>query len=99
MSKTTLTATFFYDFWQLSGCAVVLCRNVGHISKITTQYTEQGISSIRVFATLLCIKHLIPNDRHWTEFVDTIDLLFEKYPHADKKLMGFPDDWADVLRS
>ena len=63
------------------------------------QYTEQGISSIRVYATLLCIKHLIPNDRHWTEFVDTIDLLFEKYPHADKKLMGFPDDWADVLRS
>ena len=20
-------------------------------------------------------------------------------PHVDKKLMGFPDDWADVLRS
>ena len=97
--EDNLDSDIFYDFWQLSGCAVVLCRNVGHISKITTQYTEQGISSIRVYAPLLCIKHLIPNDRHWTEFVDTIDLLFEKYPHADKKLMGFPDDWADVLRS
>lgn len=73
--------------------------NLAKTPKLYKQYTEQGISSIRVFATLLCIKHLIPNDRHWTEFVDTIDLLFEKYPHADKKLMGFPDDWADVLRS
>ena len=26
----------FYDFWQLSGYAVVLCHNVRHISKITT---------------------------------------------------------------
>lgn len=73
--------------------------NLAKTPKLYKQYTEQGISSIRVFATLLCIKHLIPNDRHWTEFVDTIDLLFEKYPHVDKKLMGFPDDWADVLRA
>ena len=73
--------------------------NLAKTPKLYKQYTEQGISSIRVFATLLCIKHLIPNDRHWTEFVDTIDLLFEKYPHVDKKLMGFPDNWADVLRS
>lgn len=28
----------FYDFWQLSGCAVVLCHNVRHISKITTDF-------------------------------------------------------------
>lgn len=73
--------------------------NLAKTPKLYKQYTEQGISSIRVFATLLCIKHLIPNDRHWTEFVDTIDLLFEKYPHTDKKLMGFPNDWADVLKS
>lgn len=31
----------FYDFWQLSGCAVVLCHNVRHISKITTNGTIQ----------------------------------------------------------
>lgn len=73
--------------------------NLAKTPKLYKQYTEQGISSIRVFATLLCIKHLIPNDRHWVEFVDMIDLLFEKYPHVDKKLMGFPDNWADVLRS
>lgn len=61
------------------------------------QYTQQGISNIRVFATLLCIKHLIPNDRHWTEFIDTIELLFEKYSHVKIELMGFPSDWKHIL--
>lgn len=72
--------------------------NLAKTPKLYKQYTDKGISSIRVFSTLLCIKHLIPNDRHWIEFVDTAELLFEKYPYVDKKLMGFPDDWIDILK-
>ena len=34
-----LDSDIFYDFWQLSGCAVILCRNLGHISKITTRFS------------------------------------------------------------
>lgn len=73
--------------------------NLAKTPKLYKQYSENGISSIRVYATLLCIKHLVPNDRHWTEFIDTIELLFEKYSHVNKKLMGFPDDWETVLKS
>ncbi len=73
--------------------------NLAKTPKLYKQYTEKDISSVRVFATLLCVKHLIPNDRHWTEFVDRIELLFEKYPHVNIKLMGFPDDWSDVIKS
>lgn len=73
--------------------------NLAKTPKLYKQYSEKGISSVRVYATLLCIKHLVPNDRHWTEFVDTIELLFEKYSHVNKKLMGFPDDWETVLKS
>ena len=36
--EDNLDSENFYDFWQLSGCAVVLCHNVGHISKITTDF-------------------------------------------------------------
>ena len=61
--------------------------NLAKTPKLYKQYSEKGISSVRVYATLLCIKHLVPNDRHWTEFVDTIELLFEKYFHVNKKLM------------
>ena len=72
--------------------------NLAKTPKLYKQYTEKGISSIRVFATLLCIKHLITNDQHWTAFVDKLDKLFHKYPHVDKKLMGFPDDWVNILK-
>ena len=36
--EDNLDSDTFYDFWQLSGCDVVLCRNSGHISKITTDF-------------------------------------------------------------
>ena len=34
--EDNLDSDNFYDSWQLSGCAVILCHNVRHISKITT---------------------------------------------------------------
>ena len=33
----------------------------------------------RVFSTLICLKHLLPNDRHWIDYLDLIEILFEKY--------------------
>ena len=35
--EDNLDSDIFYDFWQLSGCAVVLCHNVRHFSKITSE--------------------------------------------------------------
>lgn len=61
------------------------------------QYDKAQIGNIRVYATLLCLKHLLPNDRHWSEFVETISLLLEKYPHVKIGLMGFPEDWEKFL--
>lgn len=34
--EDNLDSNIFYDFWQLSGYAVVLCRNLGHNLKIIT---------------------------------------------------------------
>lgn len=82
-----------------------ICAHYGRLyniklSKMPMLYKQyNGIAGNRVFATLLCFKHLLPNDRHWIEFVDNIELLFEKYPHVQKKYMGFPDDWYDLLTS
>ena len=36
--EDNLDSDNFYDFWQLSGYAVVLCHNVRYISKITTDF-------------------------------------------------------------
>ena len=38
------------------------------------QYTKQGISNYRIFATLLCMKHILFSDKHWNYFVDEIEL-------------------------
>lgn len=61
------------------------------------QYTEKGIGNIRVFASLICMKHLLPNDSHWAGFIDKICLLLGKYPNVKIELMGFPDNWEEIL--
>ena len=61
------------------------------------QYNQAGISNIRVFATIICMKHLLPADSHWSEFVDTIAHYLGKYPHVDIRLMGFPNNWKGYL--
>ncbi len=61
------------------------------------QYSKQNISSVRLFATLLCLKHVMPSDRHWQDFVDLIDTLIEKYPHVKINSMGFPENWREIL--
>lgn len=61
------------------------------------QYTNLKIGNFRIFAILICLKHLIPNDRHWNNFVDNIQLLFDKYPEVDERCMGFPKNWKQLL--
>lgn len=71
--------------------------NLAKTPVLYKEYDEQNISNNRVYATLLCLMRLIPNDRHWYEFVDAISLLLDKYPHVNIKLMGFPDNWDKLL--
>ena len=82
-----------------------ICAHYGRVYNVNLaktpilyrQYTQQKISSMRIYATLLCLKHILPNDRHWKEFVDFIEMLFEKYSYTKKELMGFPDGWKELL--
>lgn len=59
------------------------------------EYAE--ISNLRIYATLLCLKNLLPNDLRWEQFVDTLELLIEKYPSVQIQLMGFPENWKELL--
>jgi abortive infection bacteriophage resistance protein len=65
--------------------------------RLYKQYTADGISNSRIFATLLIIKHLLPSDRHWQDFIQTIGLLIEKYPSVKLHYIGFPLNWAEIL--
>ena len=61
------------------------------------RYSQNGINNLRVFATLLTLKHLLPNDKQWITFVDNIELLIEKYSNVKLSIIDFPQDWKDYL--
>ena len=71
--------------------------NLSKTPQLYKQYTASGVSNIRVYATILCIKHLLPQNKHWNEFVDSIEALLNKYPDVRKELMGFPQNWKELL--
>lgn len=63
------------------------------------QYTTNGIRNNRIYASLICLKHLLPNNEHWEKFIANIDLLLNDFPFVDIKLMGFPSppNWQTIL--
>ena len=67
------------------------------IPRLYKQYKTADISNKRVFATLLTLKHFLPSDRHWHDFVQTIEILVEKYPSVRLHYLGFPKGWAEIL--
>lgn len=62
------------------------------------EYSKAGIRNNRIFGVLLCLKHLLMNDRHWNLFVERIELLFEKYESVEIKTMGFSQNWKELLQ-
>ena len=109
--KKSISATYgvgykYFESW-IEHIAFVrnICAHYGRIYNVNLsktpmlykQYRQCGISSMRIYATLLCLKNILPNDRHWIEFVDYIKILLDKYPHVHIDNMGFPEQWEEYL--
>lgn len=65
--------------------------------KLYIQDRQQGITNDRIFGVLCCLKYLLPSDKQWRQFLDTLELLFEKYPCANPRSMGFSENWKKLL--
>jgi len=65
--------------------------------RLYRHYTDDGISNAHIFATLLTLKHLLPNDRHWHDFIQTIEILIDKYSSVKLHRLGFPQNWVEKL--
>ncbi|MCL2363993.1 MAG: Abi family protein [Defluviitaleaceae bacterium] len=82
-----------------------ICAHYGRLynAKMTKKpclykiYTNAEIPNDRIFATLLCIKHLLPNDHQWKVLVENIYALIEKYPNIKLAYIGFPQNWMKLL--
>ena len=98
--------TYFESWIESIAYIRNLCAHYGRLynakltktPKLYPQDHNLGITNIRIFSILCCLKYILPSDRHWIEFIDTIQLLFEKYTHVDKSTMGFPENWMDILK-
>ena len=83
-----------------------ICAHYGRVYNVNfsktpamyKQYIKQGITNVRVYATLICLSNLLPKDRHWIDFIDLTETLFDKYPNVKKQLMGFPENWKLLLK-
>ena len=65
--------------------------------RLYKQHAKEGIPNNRIFATLTILKYLLPSDRHWRDFIQTLEILTEKYPSVRRHCIGFPQDWAALL--
>lgn len=104
VAKTYGVGYTYFESW-IESIAFVrnICAHYGrlynvNLAKSPMLYKEYAeISNLRIYATLLCLKNLLPNDLHWEQFVDTLELLIEKYPSVQIQLMGFPENWKELL--
>lgn len=100
-----LSYTYFESWIECISFIRNICAHYGrlynvNLSKSPMMYKQFGnIDKFKIFAVLLCLKNLIPNDSHWVQFVDTLELLIEKYESVNIALIGFPDNWKDLLLS
>lgn len=62
------------------------------------EYSKDNIPNDRIFSIILCLKHLLKSDEHWKTFVITLKALVEAYSDIiDLKLIGFPNNWENIL--
>ena len=97
--------TYFGSWIESIAFVRNVCAHYGRIynikfpkaPKLYKRYSEKGVKNYRLFATLLTLKHLLPNDKQWLNFVDNIELIFEKYASVKLHYIDFPQDWKDYL--
>ncbi len=98
--------TYFESWlWSISNVRNI-CAHYGRLynakliksPKLYNQYKGLSIQNDSIFSVLLCMKHLLKSDEYtWEIFVETLEELFKKYELVDKKTMGFPENWNDLL--
>ena len=97
--------TYFESWIESLAYVRNLCAHYGRLynakltktPKLYTQDKEAGIGNNRIFGVLICMAHILGKNKGWKSFVDSLEKLFEKYPHVRKDTMGFPENWKELL--
>lgn len=58
---------------------------------------RKGVKNDSPFAILFIVGKLIQDKSEWSSFVTSIEVLIEQYEVIDVNLMGFPENWVQLL--
>lgn len=97
--------TYFESWIESIAYVRNICAHYGRLynvkltkkPKLYKQYKQNHISNMLIFGVICCMKNIILNDIHWSNFVNKLDNLFKEYPLTKKELMGFPNNWKTLL--
>ncbi|WP_160687496.1 Abi family protein [Clostridium sp. C2-6-12] len=75
-----------------------LYNEVYPIVKIKKEYREYNLDSKKIFAYIVAMKHLIADQKVWSKFFINLQQLIEEYSsHIKLELIGFPENWIEIL--
>ncbi len=60
---------------------------------------NKGINNDTVFSVLFIIGKLMKDKVEWDTFVTSLNALIEEYEKVNINLMGFPENWENILRN
>ena len=67
-------------------------------TKLHKKYNQYNIEGNSLFATMLSIKELMPNKDEWIIFKIQLEALIEENKDiVDLNLIGFPENWKEIL--
>lgn len=73
-------------------------RNFPIAPKLFTRDKSVVIDNYKVFVTVLNIKYLIHDKTYWNSWTERLNALMDEYTEVDKVLIGFPENWYDLLK-
>ena len=66
--------------------------------KIKKQDREYKLEDKKIFAYIVAMRHLIANKSVWNKFFIRLQQLIDEYGNCiDLKLIGFPENWIEIL--
>lgn len=68
------------------------------VVKIMKKHREYDFDNRKVFIHIVIIKYLVADQKNWNDFFISLQQLVNQYQnYIDLKLIGFPDNWVEVL--
>lgn len=72
-------------------------RVIGESINIKTDKSMKGYKVGSLFIVMLAFKQLINDDIQWKLFMDKLSKLVDKYSFDKLDLIGFPENWEEIL--